>query len=135
MCFDLPGSSAAARKAVHETVFSRIFLQVPVFFFPAIIMSLPGAPTTPSLSHHRDRPPQVDGASTVRLGAVMKNLVRRLPQWELAINTFVLIIGFGFGLPATIAAFPQTGQIRRSDVEQDRFGEVKEETLYYNKGL
>ena len=43
--------------------------------------------------------------------------------------------GFGFGLPATIAAFPQTGQIRRSDVEQDRFGEVKEETLYYNKGL
>ena len=119
-------------------MFSRIFLQVPVFFFPAIIMSLPGAPTTPlSISRHSTvgLPVKADEASTVWLGAVMKNLVRRLPQWELAINTFVLIIGFGFGLPATIAAFPQTGQIRRSDVEQDRFGEVKEETLYYNKGL
>ena len=84
-------------------MFSRIFLQVPVFFFPAIIMSLPGAPTTPPSTQHHSTvglPPQVDGASNVRLGAVMKNLVRRLPQWELAINTFVLIIGFGFGLPA-----------------------------------
>lgn len=103
------GSSNAARKAVIQTCVSRLLLQVPVFFFPPVVGMLPP----------------------------IRRLLNALPKWTLAIETLILIIGFGFGLPATIALFPQTGGIRRRSLELVfQQGDVdKNEVLYYNKGL
>ena len=83
------GSSVAARKAVIQTCISRLLLQVPVFFAPPIVGMLPP----------------------------IRRLVNALPKWTLAIETLILIIAFGYGLPATIALFPQTGSIRRRALE------------------
>ena len=46
--------------------------------------------------------------------------------------------GFGFGLPATLAAFPTVGAIKVSQLEK-RFRELPgigpDTTVYFNKGL
>lgn len=105
----LAGSSVAARKAVIQTCVSRLLLQVPVFLFPPLVGMTPP----------------------------VKRLVAAMPKWTLAIETLILIIGFGFGLPATIATFPQTGSIRRRALEPEfqEDGADKDELLLYNKGL
>lgn len=99
-------SSIAARKAVHETVISRAMLQVPVFFVPAALVSLP----------------PVAAALAGSAGTAM------------AVTSFITCVSFGFGLPATIAWFPQIGQVNKSDLEPS-FADVPCEKLYYNKGL
>lgn len=103
------GSSIAARKAVIQTCVSRLLLQVPVFLFPPVVGMLPP----------------------------IRRLLDALPKWTLAIETLILIIGFGYGLPATIALFPQTGTIRRGALEPvfQQGAADKNEALYYNKGL
>jgi sideroflexin-5 len=105
-------SSIAAAKAVKETVLSRVALQVPCYFVPALIMSIP---------------------AIIRLG-------HRSASLSLCLYTYVSIVSFGFGLPATVAIFPQTGSIRVSDLESN-FQNLhnsqgqKIEIAYYNKGL
>lgn len=108
-CLFCAGSSIAARKAVIQTCVSRLLLQIPVFFLPPVVGMLPP----------------------------VRRLLAALPKWTLAIETLILIIGFGYGLPATIALFPQTGRIRRRALEPVfQQGDVDtNEALYYNKGL
>jgi hypothetical protein len=57
------------------------------------------------------------------------------------ISTFMILVCFGIGLPATVAIFPQISEIPASDVEQE-YKHMKNpktnqpyEVFYYNKGL
>lgn len=97
-------SQIAAKKAIQETVFSRMLLQVPVFIFPPMMTFLPP----------------------------IANLLRKNPRLTTPITTAFLFIGFGFGLPASIAAFPQDGTLVESKAEPHLRGHGD---LVYNKGL
>ena len=112
-------SRAAARKAVRETIVSRLLLDVPGLLLPALITSLP----------------------------FIAGFQRRWPGWALAVDTLTIMLCFGFGLPAANAAFPQTGSIRVSRLEpelraafdlsagDDDDGARSRGVVYYNKGL
>jgi hypothetical protein len=97
-------SQIAAKKAIQETVFSRMLLQVPVFVFPPMMTFLPP----------------------------VAKLLRRNPRLTTPVTTAFLFLGFGFGLPASIAAFPQEGLLKESSVEPHLRGHGD---LKYNKGL
>jgi len=97
-------SQIAAKKAIQETVFSRMLLQVPVFVFPPMMTFLPP----------------------------IAKLLRRNPRLATPVTTAFLFLGFGFGLPASIAAFPQEGLLKESSVEPHLRGHGD---LKYNKGL
>eukprot|EP01065_Artemidia_motanka_P001254 TRINITY_DN10583_c0_g1_i1.p1 TRINITY_DN10583_c0_g1~~TRINITY_DN10583_c0_g1_i1.p1 ORF type:complete len:344 (+),score=84.89 TRINITY_DN10583_c0_g1_i1:73-1104(+) len=99
-------SSEAARKAVNETVVSRMLLQVPVYFVPACLLALPPFTTIAAVS----------------------------PAHSVALSTFVTIVAFGFGLPAAIAYYPSQGSIRREELEEELRPHLPE-TVYYYKGL
>lgn len=109
----VPGarSKVAATKAVMETVYSRMLLQLPTFFLPPVFMMLPPIAKAAAAS------------SVVGLSA----------------NTFVTLVGFGLGLPAAVAVFPQIGELNVEEVDNLK---VKEAAIarglskvYYNKGL
>ncbi|KAI9029426.1 iron carrier [Hyaloraphidium curvatum] len=104
-------SSVAARKAVMETVYSRILLQLPVFFVPPVFMMAPPVAAAAAAS----------------------------PAVAITANTFVTLVGFGLGLPAAVAVFPQTGELAVKELED---GPIKLEaearglkSVFYNKGL
>lgn len=97
-------SQIAAKKAIQETVFSRMLLQVPVFVFPPMMTFLPP----------------------------IAKLLRKNPRLTTPVTTAFLFVGFGFGLPASIAAFPQEGLLKESNVEPHLRGHGD---LKYNKGL
>jgi len=125
----VPGarSSVAAKKAVvrfthkaakpltrsrrqMETVYSRVLLQLPTFFLPPVFMMM------------------------------LPSSLAAAPVAGLALNTFVTIVGFGLGLPAAVAVFPQTGELRVDEIEAD--SEVRRaaegrglRSVFYNKGL
>ena len=99
---ELGKSILAAEKALNEVILSRIALQVPVFGFPPLILATP--PFRRFLTKH--------------------------PKLTLPVSTALLFIGFGFGLPASIAAFPQKGTIEHVEPGLSARGPV-----YYNKGL
>lgn len=97
-------SKIAAEKAIKETVFSRILLQLPVFLFPPLMTMLPP----------------------------IARFVKKNPRLATPVMTGFLFFGFGFGLPASIAAFPQEGLITEAELEPELRGHG---TLKYNKGL
>ena len=97
-------SQVAAKKAIQETVFSRMLLQVPVFVFPPMMTFLPP----------------------------ISKFLKKNPRFTTPITTAFLFVGFGFGLPASIAAFPQEGMISESNLEPQLRGHGD---LKYNKGL
>jgi len=93
-----------------ETVYSRVLLQLPTFFLPPVFMML------------------------------LPSALAAAPVAGLALNTFVTIVGFGLGLPAAVAVFPQTGELRVDEIEAD--SEVRRaaesrglRSVFYNKGL
>mmetsp|Transcript_8377 Transcript_8377/g.16676 ORF Transcript_8377/g.16676 Transcript_8377/m.16676 type:complete len:353 (-) Transcript_8377:289-1347(-) len=101
-------SSNAARKAVQETVMSRAVLQIPVFFIPPMLMSLPPF-------------------SLIGSGAAV-----------VSITTLFTIVSFGFGLPATVAIFPQIGTLKVEELEPELQAAIPAQAngmVYYNKGL
>jgi tricarboxylate carrier len=102
-------SSVAARKAVEETVISRALLPVPVFFVPALAMTLP------------------------HLAA----LAAAYPAIGISVSTLITIVSFGFGLPAAIAYFPQIGSLPVVTLEPEirKKLDAKVEVVFYNKGL
>lgn len=65
----------------------------------------------------------------------------RLPLPVVPATTFLLLVSFGIGLPATVAMFPQECEISVQDLEADfhLLRDPKTEkpygTLYFNKGL
>ena len=97
-------SKVAAQKAIQETVVSRILLQLPVFLFPPLMSMLPP----------------------------ISSFLKRNPRWGTPVMTGFLFLGFGLGLPASIAAFPQEGRVRESELEPELRGRGD---LKYNKGL
>ena len=105
-------SSVAAAKAVKETAISRAFLGIPCFLIPAATMSLPP----------------------------IARFCAASPAAGLGLYTFVSILFFGFGLPATVAIFPQTGSVGVGELEPHiqralESAGKKVEVAYYNKGL
>jgi tricarboxylate carrier len=109
----VPGarSKTAARKAVMETVYSRILLQLPTFFLPPLFMMLP--------------PVAVAAAAS--------------PVVSITANTFVTLVGFGLGLPAAVAVFPQTGELPVDEIDNEQVKAAAKArgltSVYYNKGL
>lgn len=97
-------SRLAAKAAIESTVLSRILLQIPVFVFPPIVAALPP----------------------------VARYLRKYPKLSTPVMTGLMFVGFGFGLPASIAAFPVEGTIRESEVESEFRGRGD---LTYNKGL
>jgi tricarboxylate carrier len=97
-------SKIAAEKAIKETVVSRVLLQLPVFLFPPVMTMLPP----------------------------IARFLKRNPRLSTPVMTTFLFFGFGFGLPASIAAFPQEGSIKEHELEPGLrgYGDLK-----YNKGL
>jgi hypothetical protein len=101
-------SQVAARKAVYQTIASRLLLTIPGLLMPALITSIP----------------------------VIVRLTTRRPKWALSLDTLTIMLCFGFGLPATNAAFPRTGSIRASKLEPAFHAYTSSgDSLYYNKGL
>jgi len=67
----------------------------------------------------------------------IKNALAKNPRLSVPITTFLLLISFGAGLPATVAMFPQISEIGIDDVEPEFKAGVPAGTLklYYDKGL
>lgn len=108
-------SMIAAERGVNSTVFSRALLQAPVYFLPPLLM----------------------GAIPLLKNAVMRNPMIRVPM-----TTYLLCVCFGIGLPASIAIFPQMGEIKVKEAEEkyhnlldNQNGGKPYKVLYYNKGL
>lgn len=107
-------SSIAARRGVESTTASRAILQAPVYFVPSLLMGI--------------LPP-------------LKNLVAHRPSARVPLTTFLVLVSFGLGLPATIAIFPQVSEIAAKDAEPkyrhliDPNTQKPYEVFYYNKGL
>jgi sideroflexin-5 len=111
----LPGetSQVAATRGVNSTTISRALLQAPVYFLPPLLVS-----TGP-----------------------LQRVIAKNPTAAVPITTFLLLVAFGVGLPATVAVFPQIAEIEPDQVE-DKFKHLRHpKTLqpytafYYNKGL
>ena len=108
-------SKIAAERGVNSTTLSRAILQAPVYFLPPLLMA-----TIPPLRN-----------------ALMRNPVMRVPM-----TTYLLLLCFGTGLPASVALFPQMGEIKVEDAEE-KYHNLQDEkndgeaykVLYYNKGL
>ena len=104
-------SQIAAKKALKDMAISRMIMPLPVFLMAPLGMSL------------------VDPI-------LRKN--RRL--LTLPFQSAFVLLGFGLGLPATIALFPQIGTVEASSLE-DKFQHIRDAkgnpvTVFrYNKGL
>lgn len=102
-------SKECARKAIFETAWSRVFLSISCLMSPALIFY-----------------------AFERAGKTPRSPAVKIP-YEVVVFIFALMVG----LPASIAMFPQTGRLKREELE----GEVREllpegvRTVYYNKGL
>jgi len=107
-------SQIAARKGVESTTVSRAILQAPVYFLPPVLM---GA-----------LPP-------------LQRLLASNPRTRVPLTTFLVLVSFGLGLPATISIFPQVASINANEVESkyhnliDPRTQKPYEVFYYNKGL
>lgn len=107
-------SNVAATQGVYATTASRALLQAPVYFLPPVLLS-----TLP----------------------IFRRYLARAPHMTVPLTTYLLLVSFGVGLPATVAVFPQISAIPASQVEE-RFRHLRDpqtnqpyETFYYNKGL
>ena len=112
----LPGSTScvAAARGVYTTTASRAVLQAPVYFLPPLLLSA----VTP-----------------------LRRYLARNPTMTVPITTYLLLVSFGVGLPASIALFPQINSIDAASVEE-RFRHLRNsatqqpyKVFFYNKGL
>ena len=108
-------SKVAAERGVNSTTLSRAMLQAPVYFLPPFLMGIV--------------PP-------------LKNMIQRNPMMRVPMTTYLLLVCFGIGLPASVAIFPQMGEIKVEEAEEKyhNLQDVKSDgrpykVLYYNKGL
>jgi sideroflexin-5 len=106
-------SLEAARRGVYSTTASRALLQAPVYLLPPLLLST----------------------------GILKRYLSRYPAAAVPMTTYLLLVSFGVGLPATVAIFPQVSEIKRDDVEakfqqlRDPETEKQYPVFYYNKGL
>lgn len=105
-------SQEAAKRAIFQTMLTRVVLPAPLLLVPPIAMMALGR--TP--------------------------LFRRFPRLRMPVEATVCVFAFVFGLPFAISLFPQEGSVAVPDAE-DRFHGLVDsagrpvETLYFNKGL
>lgn len=106
-------SQIAATRGVNSTTISRALLQAPVYFVPPVLISL----------------------------GPLKHYLTKHPAMTVPLTTYLLLVSFGVGLPATVGIFPQISPIDAKDVEE-KFQHLRHpktnkpyETYYYNKGL
>ena len=104
-------SHVAAERGVNSTTASRAILQAPVYFIPPLLLS-----------------------------SIFKSYLLKHPAMTVPLTTYLVLVAFGVGLPATVAIFPQLSSIDIADVEEQFQGLTDKEgrpyhTLYYNKGL
>jgi len=106
-------SVVAAKTGVYSTTASRAILQAPVYFLPpALMAALP----------------------------LFKRIVAKNPAISVPLTTYLIIVCFGIGLPATTAIFPQISEISAKDAEK-KYQNLKDingapiEKFYFNKGL
>lgn len=100
-------SKIAAKRAIFETIITRLFLSGTVLCTPAFIMAV----------------------------LEKTKFVRKNPRFMLPIQALVCVASFGIALPFTIALFPQMSEIAVEDVEPEIQKNCKETVLNYNKGL
>lgn len=102
----------AAKEALTQMAFTRAFLPAPLLIIPPMVMMVLGR----------------------------TSLLRRYPRLHLPVETLVCVGAFVFGLPLSLALFPQEGSIEASKLEP-RFHNLRDkagnpvETLTFNKGL
>jgi sideroflexin-5 len=108
-----PTSLEAARRGVYSTTASRALLQAPVYLLPPMLLST----------------------------GILKRYLSRYPAAAVPLTTYLLLVSFGVGLPATVAIFPQVSKIKREDAET-KFQDLCDPqtgkhypVFYYNKGL
>lgn len=107
-------SSEAARRGVNSTTLSRAILQAPVYLVPPVLMASSGA---------------------------IQRVIAKNPRVAVPLTTYLLLVSFGIGLPATVAIFPQISELDAKDAEP-QFQHLRDpatnkpyEVYYYNKGL
>ena len=105
-------SSLAAEKGVLFTTMTRLLLPIPIFLVPPLILISP----------------------PVAAFCVAN------PSLSVPISTLLLMIGFGFGLPASIALFPSTLEISVDQLEPEFQRLVDKDsspikTVYFYRGL
>ena len=102
-------STECARKAIFETAYSRVFLSIACLMSPALIFY-----------------------AVEKAGRTPKTPATRIP-YEIGVFMFALMVG----LPASIALFPQTGALQKSELERELQERLPEHvhTVYYNKGM
>jgi cytochrome bd-type quinol oxidase subunit 2 len=106
-------SQEAARRGVYSTTLSRAMLQAPVYFLAPLLVGI--GPIRTFLQAH--------------------------PRQTVPVTTFLLLVSFGVGLPASVACFPQMAEIPVQEVEPQFQHLVDARTnqpykvYYYNKGL
>lgn len=110
----LPGSRShiAARKGVYATTASRAILQAPVFILPPLMFTC--VPT-------------------------IKNIISKNPKMSVPLMTYLVMLAFGLGFPATVAIFPHISEIKVEEVEIC-YKQLKKENhpykkFFYNKGF
>jgi hypothetical protein len=71
----------------------------------------------------------------------IRSYLARQPAMAIPVTTYMLLVSFGVGLPATTALFPQISAIEADKVEE-RFHHLRDpktqqpyQVFYYNKGL
>jgi hypothetical protein len=107
-------SCEAAERGVISTTASRAILQMPVYFVPPLLLEI----VEP-----------------------IKNFLEQNPSSILPVTTYLLLVSFGVGLPATVGMFPQMSKIDASDVEEKYQNLIDPKTgepytdFLYNKGL
>eukprot|EP00049_Salpingoeca_infusionum_P019080 m.360091 g.360091 ORF g.360091 m.360091 type:complete len:331 (+) comp18882_c0_seq1:369-1361(+) len=105
-------STHAAKKAIFQTMMTRLVLPAPLLIIPPVAMMM--LEKTP--------------------------IFKRFPRTRMPIETLVCVGAFVFGLPFAIALFPQEGTIAASEMEP-QYQNLKDaqgnaiDTFYFNKGL
>jgi sideroflexin-5 len=107
-------SQIAAAQGVYLTTASRAILQAPVFFVPPFLLGFV---------------------------PMIRQYLVKYPKYTVPVSTYILLVAFGCGLPATVAIFPQISEIDASAVEE-KFQHLRDpvsnrpyEKFYYDKGL
>lgn len=106
-------SQEAAKRAVFQTMLTRVVLPAPLLLIPPMTM----------MAIDRVTP-----------------LLKRFPKLRLPVEATVCVVAFVFGLPLAISLFPQEGSLPTMQAEP-RFHNLvdsrgrKVDTLYFNKGL
>mmetsp|Transcript_23086 Transcript_23086/g.32332 ORF Transcript_23086/g.32332 Transcript_23086/m.32332 type:complete len:427 (+) Transcript_23086:100-1380(+) len=107
-------SQEAAKRGVHSTTASRAILQAPVYFLPPALLGTVGP---------------------------LKSYLAKNPGMVVPVTTYLLLVSFGVGLPATVGIFPQICELKADEAEE-KFHHLRDpktnkpyEVYYYNKGL